>query len=274
MTWSFHQCSYKAYREALRSSIQKWRKLKSLTIHCGLGCSMEFLSYLSPPPKNLKKFKVTHGKFAGVPQWIEGLENLTFLQITVCKQVADDVKILAGLVKLKCLVLGFEFIPVKEIVIHDKGFKELERFSLDCPVPWLTFKEGAMLKLEYLQLKICLGPANQESAVPSGLINLQSITEVVIRYSKWCSNSSSIKRTVAAVRKQIARHLNPIDLVISGIKEDNEAFDEETETATGSGQRMVFMQLMRRQRQHHRLKARYNKLKVKLRATHSSKGKR
>ncbi|KAF0894964.1 hypothetical protein E2562_004954 [Oryza meyeriana var. granulata] len=232
--WSFHQCTDEAYRKALRSSIQRRRRLRSLTIHCGLGCSMEFLGSLkkSDLPELLEKFKVTAGRFVSVPQWIEGLEHLTFLQITVCRLDSNDVKILANLFNLQCLILGLEFIPVKEIVI-ERGFKDLERFSLDCPMPWLTFNPGAMPKLVYLQLKICSVPPNHLNAVPSGFNNLLSITDVVICYSKWCSSSSSIKRTVEAVKKQVLKHLNPIDLVINGIQQDIKLLlDEET---TGSG---------------------------------------
>lgn len=214
--WSLHQSTDEAYREALRSSIKKCMELRSLTIHCARGCSMEFLGSLSDPPKELKKFKVTTGRFVSVPQWIRGLEHLAFLQITVCKLEPDDVKILGSLRCLKCLILGLEFVPEEGMVIESEWFGCLERFSLDCPVPWLTFKRGAMPMLNYLQLKICSGSVNQVSAVPSGLTKLPKITEVVICYSKWCKNSSNVKMTVGAVRKQLARHPGQIDLVING----------------------------------------------------------
>ncbi|XP_006663590.1 disease resistance protein PIK5-NP-like [Oryza brachyantha] len=216
ITWSFHQSTDEAYRKALRSSIEQCKELRSLTIHCAQGCSMEFLGSLSDPPKELEKFKVTTGRFVGVPQWIGGLEHhLAFLQITVCKLEPDGVTILGSLRCLKCLVLGLEFVPEEEIVIGSETFRELERFSLDCPVPWLTFSQGAMPMLNYLQLKICSGPANQAGAAPSGLTKLPRIREVVICYSKWCSDSSSVKMTVRAVRKQLGRHPGQIDLVVN-----------------------------------------------------------
>jgi len=46
MTWYFHQSSDRNYCDTLLSSIEMWKILKSLTIHCGLGCSMEFLGTL------------------------------------------------------------------------------------------------------------------------------------------------------------------------------------------------------------------------------------
>ncbi|BAF28613.2 Os11g0606400, partial [Oryza sativa Japonica Group] len=213
ITWSFHQCSDKDYQQALRSSIEGWWELKSMTIHCGLGCSMEFLGSLTEPPENLEKFKVIAGKFSRVPQWIERLDRLTFLQITVCKQVADDVKILAGLIKLQRLVLGLEFIPENPIVIEKEGFKELERFSLDCPVPWLTFEEEAMPKLTYLRLNLHASPAS-EMSVPSGINNLKELTEVTLCYNIRYINSPNIKMTTDAVSKEVAKHSNTIDLFI------------------------------------------------------------
>uniref|UniRef100_A0A0E0F7I0 Uncharacterized protein n=1 Tax=Oryza meridionalis TaxID=40149 RepID=A0A0E0F7I0_9ORYZ len=79
---------------------------------------------------------------------------------------------------------------------------EGKRFSLDCPVPWLTFKEGTMPILEYLQLNICSVPMNQVNAFPLGLANLRSITDS-------------------------RRHPDGlINLVINGKQEDIEALDE------------------------------------------------
>ncbi|KAL5221392.1 hypothetical protein ABZP36_026105 [Zizania latifolia] len=251
ITWSFHHCTDGAYQNVLVSTIKKLRALKFLTIQCGLGCSMEFLGSLNYPPKQLNKLKIIAGRFVSVPRWVEGLHNLTFLQITICRLVPYDVKILANLMVLKHLVLGLEFILEEEILIECNMFKKLQIFCLDCPVPWLTFKQGAMPKLQRLHLKIFSGPANQESVVPSGFTNLRSITEIVICYSKWCSNSSSIKMIVEAVRKQVAMHLKGIDLVINGRQENNETvgratkneckceyvdeFDEVTESAAECG---------------------------------------
>ncbi|EEC83166.1 hypothetical protein OsI_28392 [Oryza sativa Indica Group] len=234
ITWSFHQCSDKDHQQALRSSIVRWRKLKSLTIHCGLGCSMEFLGSLIEPPNGLKKIKVIDGKFASVPRWIRGLKHLTFLQITVCKQVADDLKILAGLIELQHLVLGLEFIPEKAIVIEKEGFKELERFSLDCPVPWLTFEKEAMRKLTYLRLTLHAFPASDMS-VPSGINNLKELTEVTLCYNVRYTNSPNIKMTTDAVSKEVAKHSNTIDLFINGIRKDViRSSDKKEESATGS----------------------------------------
>jgi Leucine-rich repeat (LRR) protein len=237
ITWSFHQSSDRNYCEALRSSIKRWNWLKSLTIHCGLGCSMEFLGSLSDPPRYLEKFKVTLGRFVGVPQWFHGLRRLSFVQIIVCKQGARDLEILRDLPKLKCLILGLDFIPREAIVIGNEGFHELQRFSIDCPVPWLTFESRAMPKLTYLQLEFHACPTSPIS-VPSGIKNLSSLTEVALWYNVRYANSSSVKMTVEAVREEVANRRNMtqmISLFINGIEQDDaQEVDEETESTTGA----------------------------------------
>ncbi|CAO2142506.1 unnamed protein product [Urochloa humidicola] len=232
--WSFQHCADASYREALLSSIQKWRNLKSLTIHCGLCCSMDFLGSLSDPPRELEKFMVTLGRFAYVPPWIKELESLSFLQITICKVETDSLKILRDLPKLKCLILGLDFVPRKAIVIESKGFSELQTFSINCPAPWVTFGTGAMPKLTLLQLEFCSGSATEKS-VPYGISNLERLRKVVLHYNqKWCANSSSVARTIDAVKRQVAKHCNWIKLIINDTEVDVvQDVDEEPKNATG-----------------------------------------
>ncbi|PUZ45456.1 hypothetical protein GQ55_8G224900 [Panicum hallii var. hallii] len=234
ITWSFHQSSDRDYCEALLSSIKRWSWLKSLTIHCGLGCSMEFLGSLSDMPALFDKFKVTLGRFVGVPQWFSGLKYLSFVQIIVCKQGARDLEILRDLRKLKCLILGLDFIPRKAIVIKNGGFHELQRFSIDCPVPWLTFESEAMPELTYLQLEFHACPTSPIS-VPSGISNLSSLKEVALWYNVRYANRSSVKMIVEAVREEVANRTQKISLFINGIEQDDaQEVDKETESTTGA----------------------------------------
>jgi hypothetical protein len=198
---------------------------------------MEFLGSLSDMPGFFDKFKVTLGRFAGVPQWFHGLKYLSFMQIIVCKQGARDLEILRDLPKLKCLILGLDFIPREAIVIGNEGFHELQRFSIDCPVPRLTFESEAMPKLTYLQLDFCASPTSPIS-VPSGISNLCSLKEVALWYNVRYANSSSVKMTVETVRKEVAMRRNStqmISLFINGIEQDDaQAVDEETNNTTGA----------------------------------------
>ena len=73
-----------------------------------------------------------------------------------------------------------------------------------------------------------------QESVPDGIGNLQRFTEVALLYNQeWCANSSSVVRTVDAVKRQVAKHRNPINLVINNSKVDVvQEVDEETESAT------------------------------------------
>jgi len=196
---------------------------------------MEFLGTLSHPPWGLDKFKVTLGRFAGVPQWFQKLGDLSFVQITVCKLGAGDLGILRFLPRLKCLILGLDFIPREAIVIGNEGFHELQKFSIDCPVPWLTFESGAMQWLTYLQLEFRACPMDPIS-VPSGISNLSSLTEVALYYNARYANSSSVKMTVEAVTKEVVNRRNRtqmISLYINDTKQDDvQAVDEWIENTT------------------------------------------
>lgn len=218
--WALNQCTEKRYQQALCKCIKAWEKLESLTIHCRLGCSVEFLEPLSGEVwlKELKIFKVKGGTFARIPKWMAGLDKLRLIEITVCRIMPDDLSILGSLPDLKFLVLGLNFVPEKAILIHGVGFPLLGNLSVNCRVPWLTFEQGAMPKLRNLELKIADSPTSRES-VPSGITNLLSLSEVAIRYNVRYAKSPTVKMAEAAVRKQVAGHC---DLFINGIQDQPE----------------------------------------------------
>nr|CAB3490266.1 unnamed protein product [Digitaria exilis]CAB3503016.1 unnamed protein product [Digitaria exilis] len=200
---------------------------------------MEFLGSLlsGRRPRNLEKFKVTVGRFAGVPLWFPRPVHLCFVQITRCKLEAHDLDILRDLPKLECLVLGLDFIPKEAIVIQNEGFRELQRLSIECPVPWLTFESGAMPMLTYLQLEFNASPTSQ-GCFPTGISNLRRLAKVALWYNVRYANSSSVKRTVGAVREEVAKCRNAtqmVSLFINGAEQDDvQAVVEETESATGA----------------------------------------
>ena len=112
-----------------------------------------------------------------------------------------------------------DFIPKETIVIGNEGFCQLQRFSIDCPVSWLTFESGAMPKLTYLQLEFHACPTDPIS-VPLGISNLSSLTEVALWYNVRYANSSSVKMTMEAVREEVEKRRNrtqKISLFINGI---------------------------------------------------------
>lgn len=233
ISWSFRQCNDARLEEALCSCIQRWLGLQSLTIHCGLGYPMEFLASLHNPFQNgyFTKFCVTGGRFVSIPQWFRGLKDLRSIEITVCRLEQEDLEILANLPSLKFLSLSLHFVPEQEIVVDGVGFTFLRTLSLCCRVPWLTFSEGAMRYLPYLELKIG-GGSRSEGRIPSGLENLTSLRELALHYNAWYINDSNVRTIVDAVTKGVANHKHHslITLVING----NE-YQEEYVQVSGDG---------------------------------------
>lgn len=207
--WSFHQSADKEYQDALRSSIKELRLLKSLTIYGDFGSSMEFLTDGHHPPRQLEKLTVT-GKIVSVPDWIEGLRALVFLKVKVCKLDVRDLRTLAELRRLRYLELGLEFHPEQDIVIENMGFRVLERLSVDCRVPCLTFEAGAMPQLVELELKFSSGIAAKENMDISSICNLLSLEKIVLQHAKLNKDHFIVKE----MRKEVPKHRNPIKLFI------------------------------------------------------------
>lgn len=218
VTWSFHQCYDEEYQRALRLAIQRSVCLKALTIHCEVGCSMEFLDSLPDAPQSLQHLRIT-ARFLTVPKWIEGLNHLGFLDITICKLAPHDINILGSLERLERLVLYLDFLPEEVILIGHEGFHQLLRLSVNCRVPWLGFSIGAVPRLTDLDLILSTGPAGQESK-PSGISNLLSLERVTLRYDPWYINCRSVKAAVRAMRRQIADLGHTVKLVNNGVEED------------------------------------------------------
>lgn len=218
VTWSFHQCYNEEHQRALRSAIQRSVCLKSLTIHCEVGCSMEFLDLLPDAPQSLQHLRIT-ARFLTVPKWIEGLNHLVFLDITVCKLEPHGIKLLGSLERLESLMMGLDFLPEEAILIGHEGFHQLQRLFVDCRVPWLNFGERAMTRLTDLYLIISTGPAGQESQ-PTGIVNLQSLEQITLSYDPWYINCRSIKTVVGAICRQVAETGYTVKFVNNGIEED------------------------------------------------------
>ncbi|CAL4986739.1 unnamed protein product [Urochloa decumbens] len=218
VTWSFHQCYNEEHQRALRSAIQRSVCLKSLTIHCEVGCSMEFLDLLPDAPQSLQHLRIT-ARFHTVPKWIEGLNHLVFLDITVCKLALDGIKLLGSLERLESLVLGLDFLQEEAILIGYEGFHQLQRLFINCRVPWLDFGKGAMSRLTDLDLIISTGPVGQDSQL-TGIANLLSLEQVTLSYDPWYINCHSVKAAVGAIWRQVAETGYTVKFVNNGIEED------------------------------------------------------
>lgn len=152
-----------------------------------------------------------------VPIVIAKYHFLSKLDIRVCKLEEDDLKILQELPRLQSLSVRLEVLPKEMIRISCEGFAKLESFYADCRMPRVLFEEGAMPKLEQLELKLYGGSASEEHMDIKHLLSLQKVT---LRYYKWYATNKGIKETTDAVKKEAKEHQNEITLCIAEENKD------------------------------------------------------
>lgn len=159
----------------------------------------------------LKKLTVVRRSLK-VPIGITAHHFLRKLDIKVCRLEEDDLNILREMPRLQSLIVRLEVLPTKMIHISCEGFPDLESFYVDCRMPRVTFEEGAMPKLEHLELKLYGGSASEEHMDIKHLLSLQKVT---LRYSKWHATNNGIKETTEAVKTGCKEHQNEITLCIA-----------------------------------------------------------
>ncbi|KAF7020259.1 hypothetical protein CFC21_033377 [Triticum aestivum] len=194
--------------DALLSSLDKSTELRSLMV-----CSDFRLNTLqsSSTYKYLicrKKLTVVRRSLK-VPIVIAGHQFIGMLDIRVCKLEEDDLKILRELPRLQSLIVRLEVLPTKMICISCEGFAKLESFYVDCRMPRVIFEEGAMPKLEHLELKLYAGSASEDHMGIKHLLNLQKVT---LRYSKWHATNEGVKKKNDAMKTEAKEHQNKLIL--------------------------------------------------------------
>ncbi|XP_044445295.1 disease resistance protein Pik-1-like, partial [Triticum aestivum] len=202
--------------DALLSCLDKSTKLRSLVVYGDFRLST-LQSYSPYKYLNCRK-KLTVGKSLKVPIGFAGQSLLVMLDIRVCKLEEDDLKILQELPRLQSLIVRLEVLPTKMIRISCEGFAKLERFCVDCQMPRVIFEEGAMPKLEHLELKIYGGSTSEEHMGIMHLLNLQMVT---LRYSKWHATNKGVRETTDAMKTLAREQKNKFTLFIA--EEDKDA---------------------------------------------------
>jgi len=110
----------------------------------------------TPPPRRLRKLDLSSCHFPRIPEWIVHLHELCSLELYV-SEVADGLSIVARLpslpyFKLQTLLRKY---PTNERAIisgSGKSFRALKRLTLICPYLTLDFQEGALPRLEKLDI--------------------------------------------------------------------------------------------------------------------------
>lgn len=204
--------------DALRSSIGKLCSLKYLSvvppcvgmIHTAESEVHDALNSLSPSPRHLQRLQLLYCCLPRVPKWIRDLHNLYYLDLAIQDVLQDDVGILAHLPSLIYLYLHIQGIPKQKVVISRMGFPVLEYLKVGCSsASFLSFKEGAMPKLQWL--KIYFDPwLGRNGRAPSGIEHLSGLKEIFARIG--CSDDDSDVRSYGVFWMRSSTLRNTIDL--------------------------------------------------------------
>uniref|UniRef100_A0A0E0MI94 Disease resistance protein RPM1 n=1 Tax=Oryza punctata TaxID=4537 RepID=A0A0E0MI94_ORYPU len=217
--------NYKEWNLRMMNSIFKFSNLESLTIYGDFILGNEVPALRNPP--KLQKLKLA-GRCLSVPGWIDKFSNVTLLDIRICSLEESDLKTLCKMSSLQRLVLTQVHMPIKQLKItKDAIFSQLNGFTFDCRVPWITFEKEAMPSLQYLELKLYAGPAGK---IPSGITYLPSLTNIILRYSSHYKSSATVQDTISKMRKESNEHPNMIVLSQNG---EHEIFPQNAVSQNG-----------------------------------------
>ncbi|OEL34436.1 putative disease resistance protein [Dichanthelium oligosanthes] len=165
---------------ALRSSLEKLRDLRYLRIMHD-GC-LDELSSLSTTPFLLRRFVTSWGWHSRLPKWIGELHSLHHLELSVKEMLGDDIRILAQLPSLTSLSVKIQANPKESMVIRRTGFSVLKHFEIRCSrVSYLTFEEGAMPRLQMLEIYFNASGWDRHGAAPAGIEHLSGLKEISVR---------------------------------------------------------------------------------------------
>ncbi|KAM3245150.1 hypothetical protein ACQJBY_056466 [Aegilops geniculata] len=157
----------KRHEEMLLSLVCKLGtcKLQSLRIVSYDSTPLWFLDSWSPLPYNLQIFRMsTDYNFPKIPKCIvPALTCLAYLDINLVEVTEKDLRILGEMPGLLCLSISFSTVQKERLALQGVGFLCLKELYLTvdyrCSTIYLTFEEGALPKLEKLNLPLSVSVA-------------------------------------------------------------------------------------------------------------------
>ncbi|KAI4983052.1 hypothetical protein ZWY2020_023544 [Hordeum vulgare] len=208
---------YKRHEEMLLSSLCKLGtcKLQSLWISSSSSAPLQFLDSWSPLPYNLQIFRMaTNYYLPKMPKWIvPALASLECLDINLIEVTEEILRILGELPVLLCLSIAFSALQKERLPLQGIGFPCLKEF---CLIPaffsassiYLTFEEGALPKLEKLELPFFILVAEAHGFY-LGLGHLPCLRDgQVTLYNAGATSSESKSAAAAAIRNEANSHHN------------------------------------------------------------------
>ncbi|XP_044955323.1 disease resistance protein RGA5-like [Hordeum vulgare subsp. vulgare] len=208
---------YKRHEEMLLSSLCKLGtcKLQSLWIHSVYSTPIQFLDSWSPLPYNLQMFRMTTNYyFPKMPKWIvPTLSSLAYLNINLIEATEEDLRMLGEMPALLCLSITISTLQKERLALQGIGFPCLKEFRLiranHCgSAIYLTFEEGALPKLEKLELPFFVSVA-EEYGFYLGLGHLPCLRDAHVSLCNYGDASyEGNSAAAAAIRKEANSHPN------------------------------------------------------------------
>ena len=184
-------------------------KLQSIWIRTSDSTPLQFLDSWSPLPYNLQMFRMTTNYYLPkMPKWIvPALTSLAYLNINLIEATQEDLRILGEMPALLCLKLAVKTIQKERLTVQGVAFPCLKEFCCEDAM-YLTFEEGALPKLEKLELPLFVSVA-EAYGFYLGLGHLPCLRDAEIILSNHFDTSyKSNSAAVAAIRNEANSHPN------------------------------------------------------------------
>lgn len=198
--------------------------LRSLAIDDGFTGFLDSVASLSTPPKYIHMLDLS-GKLPKVPQWMVELENLEKLTLSLTSLSTYTLFVLAQLPLLFSLTFSInaashhhQSTVIKilmnnmtdsggKVLFPSEGFHSLKLLRFSAPLlPLLSFLEGAMPKLQRLELRFKV----LEGCY--GVENLESLQQVLLRVSQQAYETTRVK--VSDIRRSLSMHPNKPTVIV------------------------------------------------------------
>ncbi|XP_073358717.1 disease resistance protein RGA5-like [Aegilops tauschii subsp. strangulata] len=205
---------YKRHEEMLFSSLCKLVtcKLQSLWIYSPDSTPIQFLDSWSPLPYSLQTFWMTSSYYLPkMPKWIvPALTSLSYLNINLIEATEEDLRLLGEMPALLCLNITFNTFQKERLTVQGIAFPCLKELYLICweSAIYLTFEEGALLKLEKLVVPFFVSAA-EAYGFYLGLGHLPCLRDAIFTLCNYVGTSSvSYSAAATAIRNEANCHPN------------------------------------------------------------------
>ncbi|XBI41838.1 hypothetical protein VPH35_126244 [Triticum aestivum] len=193
----------------------------------------------SPPPDLLlQRIELSRHCciFFCIPKWFGELRKLCILKIAIRSLSTSGIEILERMPALAALTLYNQTTPTEKMIMTDGGFYRLTYFKFLCAAPCLSFAQGAMRRLQNLNLGFNSKEWRSDTIETVGLSHLRSLTDVCVRLGAGAADNFNVKVAESTLEAVVRNHPNSprmrikfVDVIFDGEEDENTATHENQE---------------------------------------------